>query len=504
MKVTVRMHTARSAVLELADGGLFHTNAEYEIYLNGEYKQTTDRVITNLFSLTPDTEYEVVVMTEKQEVARTSFRTAYEFVTLNVKAFGAKGDGIQNDTAFIQAAIMACPKDSRVLLPAGHYLVTSLFLKSDVTIELAKGAKLVAHKDRSLYPKLEGLIESYDETKEYNLGTWEGNPLLMYAGILTGINVENVTLYGEGVVDGDATEEDWWKEPKKMHGAFRPRLLFLNHCEGVRVQGLTFTNSPSWTIHPYFSKHLGFYGLTLINPADSPNTDGIDPESCEDVEILGVHFTLGDDCIAIKSGKIYMGKKYKVASRRIEIRQCLMENGHGAVTIGSEMAAGIKEIIVKDCVFRHTDRGLRIKTRRGRGKDAVLNEIIFESIEMDHVMTPFVVNCFYFCDPDGKSEYVQSKEPYPVDERTPSIEHLAFRKIHAINCHVAAAYFYGLPEKKISCIEMKDVYISFAENPKCDVPAMMTGIQPCSRMGIFAENVEKMVIENVIVVGQED
>ena len=106
-----------------------------------------------------------------------------------------------------------------------------------------------------------------------------------------------------------------------------------------------------------------------------------------------------------------MGKKYKVPSRNIKIRQCLMENGHGAVTIGSEMAAGVKEVTVKDCIFRHTDRGLRIKTRRGRGKDAVLDEIIFENIDMDHVMTPFVANCFYFCDPDGRSEYVQSPAP---------------------------------------------------------------------------------------------
>ena len=81
---------------------------------------------------------------------------------------------------------------------------------------------------------------------------------------------------------------------------------------------------------------------------------------------------------------------------------------------------------VKDCLFLHTDRGLRIKTRRGRGKDAVLDEIIFENIRMDHVMTPFVVNCFYYCDPDGHTDYVQTKEALPVDERTPEIRNLAF------------------------------------------------------------------------------
>ncbi|MDO5293273.1 MAG: glycoside hydrolase family 28 protein [bacterium] len=504
MNIKILMTTARSAVLEIEDGSLYETKKTYDVYLNGELVTSTKRVITNLFSLAPDTKYQVSVLEGQTQVGQTSFQTKYEFVTLNVKDFGAKGDGIQNDTSFIQAAIMACPKDSRVLIPEGTYLVTSLFLKSDTNIEIGKGARIVAHKDRSLYPKLQGLIESYDETKEYNLGTWEGNPLIMFAGIITGINAENVSIYGEGILDGDATFEDWWKEPKVMNGAFRPRLLYLNKCKDITVQGFTFKNSPSWTIHPYFSNQLGFYGLTVENPADSPNTDGLDPESCEDVKIIGVRFTLGDDCIAIKSGKIYMGKKYKVPSRNIVIRQCLMENGHGAVTIGSEMAAGVKEVMVRDCVFRHTDRGLRIKTRRGRGEDAVLDEIIFENIDMDHVMTPFVANSFYFCDPDGRSEYVQSKEFYPVDDRTPAIKHLAFRNIKATNCHVAAAYFYGLPEQKISCIEMKNVYVDFAENPKCDVPAMMTGIEPCSKMGIFAKNVETMIMENVEIVGQTE
>lgn len=99
-----------------------------------------------------------------------------------------------------------------------------------------------------------------------------------------------------------------------------------------------------------------------------------------------------------------------------------MENGHGAVTLGSEMAGGVVNLTVEDCIFRHTDRGLRIKTRRGRGKDAILSNIIFRNLTLDHVMTPLVVNCFYFCDPDGKTTYVQSRDVYPVDDRTPQVK----------------------------------------------------------------------------------
>lgn len=288
-----------------------------------------------------------------------------------------------------------------------------------------------------------------------------------------------------------------------MKGAFRPRMFFINHCEKITIQGIRFCNSPSWTLHPYFSNDLKFYNLTIENPSDSPNTDGLDPESCKGIEIAGIRFSLGDDCIAVKSGKIYMGKKYKTPSEDIRIRQCLMENGHGAVTIGSEMAGGVKNLVVEECLFSHTDRGLRIKTRRGRGEDAVLDKITFRKIKMDHVMTPFVVNSFYFCDPDGKTEYVQSREWMPVDERTPCIKRLAFEDIDARNCHVAAAYFDGLPEQKIEEIEMKNISVTYAENPKCDVPAMSSGVRACSLNGIYANNIKHLILEKVSIVGQK-
>lgn len=504
MEIKLIDKSARSATLELADGGIYNTKEKYQIYLNGTAVKTAETVITSLFDLKPQTEYEAVVKKEDgTEAGSLKFATEYEFVTLNVRDFGAKGDGINDDTKFIQAAILACPEKSRVLIPRGTYRITSLFLKSNLNLELAEGAELKAETDRDAYPKFPALIESYDETDEYNLGTWEGNPLPMFAGIITGISVENVRIYGKGTINGNASKENWWHNPKVMVGAFRPRLFFISHCKNVTLQGVKFCNSPSWTLHPYFSDDLKFYNLTVENPGDSPNTDGLDPESCKNVEIAGIRFSLGDDCIAVKSGKIYMGRKHKTPSENLHIRQCLMENGHGAVTVGSEMAGGVKNLIVEECLFRHTDRGLRIKTRRGRGKDAVLDNIAFKKINMDHVMTPFVVNSFYFCDPDGKTEYVQSREAMPVDDRTPKIKLLDFEDIDAKNCHVAAAHFDGLPEQKIEEIIMKNVSVTYAENPKCDVPAMSAGIEACSRKGIFANNVKKLVLENVSVNGQE-
>lgn len=506
MQVTVKslLVTARSASLEILDGGRYETQQEYDVYLNGVRKTETDRVITNIYGLKPDTDYFVELRTaDGKTAAELQLTTQHEFVTLDVRAFGAKGDGRQDDTGFIQAAIMACPPQGRVWIPAGTYLIRTLFLKSDLTIELDEHAELSAIPDRELIPILPGLVQSYDEKQEYNMGSWEGNPLTSFASIITGIHVRNVLIYGNGCINGNASHENWWKTGELDKTAFRPRTIFLNHCSNVTVQGLLICNSPAWTIHPYFSEHLRFIGTEVQNPAVSPNTDGLDPESCRDMEIAGMHFSLGDDCIAVKSGKIYMGKTYHTPSEDIHIRQCMMENGHGAVTVGSEMAGGVKNLVVEDCIFRNTDRGLRIKTRRGRGKDAILDQIVFRNISMDQVMTPLVINSFYFCDSDGHTEYVQSRKCQPVDERTPDLRRMVFEHLNCTNCHVAAVFFEGLPEKKMEEIRMEDVHISFARDAKSGVPAMSEGVEECSRKGIFASNIKRLIMKDVTVEGQD-
>ena len=504
MEIRLVMKTARSVSLELDDGGIYKTKEVYRILVNGDEVKTTDTVITSLYGLKPDTDYEIGVEdargTRQGEIA---FRTDYEFVTLDVRKFGAKGDGVSDDTTFIQAAIMACPPESRVLIPAGTYKITSLFLKSGINVELVKGAELLADTDRSHYAILPGLIESYDETGDYNLGTWEGNPLPMFAGIISGIDVSDVTLYGEGSINGAANHENWWKNEKVMVGAFRPRMLSLNRCRNIRVQGLYFHDSPAWVIHPYFSDELLFCNLIVENPAKSPNTDGLDPESCRDVTICGVRFSLGDDCIAVKSGKIYMGRRYKTPSSNIHVYQCLMEHGHGAVTVGSEMAGGVNNLIVEKCRFYHTDRGLRIKTRRGRGKDAILDNIIFRDLMMEQVMTPFTANAFYFCDPDGHGPYVQCRDAMPVDEYTPKLGSLTMEDIVATDAQFAGCYFDGLPEQPIERVSMKNVTITFDPNAEAGQAAMADNRPLVKKLAIYAENVKEIDLHNVKIEGYE-
>ncbi|MDR1754306.1 MAG: glycoside hydrolase family 28 protein, partial [Eubacterium sp.] len=202
MKLDILKKNARCVVIKIDDGGHYNTRSDYDIILNGSLLFKTDKSITTILGLLPDTFYIAEIGEEKLE-----FKTDKEFVTLCVKDFGAKGDGIHDDTLYIQAAIMSCPQKSRVLIPAGDYLVNNLFLISNIKIELQRGARIIMNSERFAHPIMPGMTESYDGLSEYNLGTWEGNPLSMFAACITGINVKNVEIYGEGEIFGNASQD---------------------------------------------------------------------------------------------------------------------------------------------------------------------------------------------------------------------------------------------------------------------------------------------------------
>ena len=490
--IDIIFKSSTSVTYELKNSDPYTTDP-YDIVLNGKtIEQGAVKNIGSLFGLSPSTQY--CLQIGKDQI---SFVTEEEYVCLDVHDFGAKGDGIHNDTAYLQACILACPPQGRVWIKKGNYYTGPLFLKSNITIELEEGARLIGDTHRSHYPVLPGMIDTSDEQGEFNLGSWEGNPLDCFASIITGIGIENVKFIGKGIVDGNAQNADWWQDVRTKRIAWRPRGVFLNRCHNVSFQGVTVTNTPSWNLHPYFSKNIRFIDMKLISPKNSPNTDGCDPESCENVDILGVYFSVGDDCIAIKSGKIYMGRTYKTPSSGFNIRNCSMNFGHGAVVLGSEMSGGIRDIKVSQCIFNQTDRGLRIKTRRGRGKDAVIDGITFENIRMNEVLTPLVMNMYYFCDPDGHSEYVYSKEKRPVDEKTPYLGKFTFKDIDCTNVNVAAGTFYGLPEQPIESSCLENVSFHYAAEPKEGCPAMMDFLDPMKGQGLIFHFVKDVQLRNV-------
>ena len=493
--------SSTSACFELDEQEPWFAPKPYTLCLNGEGAGGGDTNVFSLFRLRPDTEYHLELRFASGETEEARFRTPGERCALDVRAFGARGDGEHDDTAAIQSAISFLPEGGRLYFPPGIYPSLPLALKSHIHLDLDEGAVLLASPERERYPILPGVVSDLDGGAEVHFGSFEGQAKPMYQSLLTAQYAEDITITGPGTLDGSGGA--FWKDFHDLP-ASRPRLCFFNRCRGVRVHGVRGKNSPSWHFHPYYCSDLGFYGLQVDAPKDSPNTDAMDPESCDGLEIIGCRFNVGDDCIAIKSGKIELGRSLHVPASRITIRNCLMEAGHGAVTLGSEIGAGVRELRVERCLFLGTDRGLRIKTRRGRGENCRVDGVCFENIRMEGVLTPIAMNMWYnCCDPDRDSEYVWSREKLPVDERTPYLGSFRFRNIRCTDAHAAACYADGLPEAPIGEIIMENVSVSFAEEAKPAVPIMKNFAEPCCRLGLYFDNVRRVELHNVRLQGTE-
>ena len=487
-----------SACFEWQNDLPYYKEKEYKIYLNGKEALSSNTNIFSLFDLTPGTEY---VITSDALDGEHRFSTKKESCAVNVRDFGAVGDGVHDDTQAIQSAINCLPKNGRLYFPKGTYFTAPLCLKSHITLDIPEGAKILATPDKSRFPVIPGKILDMENGEEVHFGTWEGNAVSMHQAVIFAQHAEDISIVGRGIIDGNAPEAGWWIDVKS-HPHGRPRLMFFNRCDGVSVHGIHARNSASWQMHPYFSRNISFLDMFISAPKDSPNTDAIDPEACDVVNIIGCRFSVGDDCVAIKSGKIEIGSKFKQPANLHTIRNCLMEFGHGAVTLGSEMAGGVTNLTVNRCVFRETDRGLRIKTRRGRGKDAIIDGVVFENIRMEGVLTPIVINMWYnCCDPDRNSEYVWSRKALPVDERTPYLGKFTFRNMTCLDCEAAACYCDGLPEMPIKEINVENILFTYSENAKPSRPAMREFMEEFCRVGMYFDNVSRLVVKNVKLEG---
>ena len=489
-----------SAAFEWNNDLPYYNGEDFVARIDGKEIFRGNKNVFSAYDLLPDREYTLTV--DGKDFALT-FRTLPETAAISVRDFGAVGDGIHDDTTAVQTAINCTPKGGRLYFPAGTYLVAPLNLKSHTTIHLAEGATILGSTDVDRYPVIPGRALDLVTGEEHYFGTWEGNAVSMRQALLCAEYAEDIKIVGRGTVDGNAQNSTWWINVKlQPHG--RPRLFFANRCENISIHGIIAQNAASWQLHPYYSRNLQFIDLEIYAPKDSPNTDALDPEACDMVGIIGCKFSVGDDCIAIKSAKIELGRKLKTPANRHTIRNCLMQFGHGAITLGSEMAGGVTNLTVNQCLFDSTDRGLRIKTRRGRGKHAVIDGVLFENIKMNNVLTPIVINMWYnCCDPDRYTEYVWSREKLLVDDRTPRLGSFVFRNMVCEDCSVAACYCDGLPEAPIESISLEDITFTYKADATPGVPAMRNHAEAFCRAGMYFDNVTDLTIKNVNVTGQD-
>ena len=404
----------------------------------------------------------------------------------NVRDYGACGDGQTLDTQAIQSAIEACAQHGggTVFFPAGQYVTGSLFLQSHLTLHLDAGAVVLGSEDPADYPII--------------TGRWEGAEQPTHASLITGRDLHNIAIMGRGTIDGRGTH--WWQ--RFTAGTLdhpRPRLISFANCTDVLIEGITATNSPSWTINPVRCANVTVNQVTIINPADSPNTDGINPDSCSDVRISNCYVSVGDDCITIKSGSEAEAVDKRAPCTNVTITNCIMAHGHGGVVIGSEMSGGVRNVVISNCVFIGTDRGIRLKSRRGRG--GLVEDIRISNIVMTDVLCPFTMNLYYGCGAWGDTD-VSDKRPQPVTDGTPHFRRIQLSHITARDVKYAAAFLYGLAEMPVEDISLSDISISMSPAAEAGYPEMADDMELMQRAGFFVRHARGLRLHHVEVNGQ--
>ncbi len=301
---------------------------------------------------------------------------------------------------------------------------------------------------------------------------YEGVDVKSFSPLFYAYKAENITIRGRGLINGHGKK--WWDfvegykkdqprskwqymfdslnknillpdDPRQMkRGFLRPPFIQPMYCKNVLIEGITIINSPFWTVNPEFCENVTITGVTINNPP-SPNTDGINPESCKYVHISDCHISVGDDCITIKSGKDIPGRTKAAPAQNYTITNCTMLSGHGGVVIGSEMSGGVKNIVISNCIFDGTDRGIRIKTTRGRGG-------IVEDIRVDNIIMKNIRDQAFVMD----MEYSRT-EKEPVSERTPQFRNIRISNVTAYTKE--AAFINGLEEMSVEDISFNDIWM---------------------------------------------
>ncbi|MEK3865698.1 glycoside hydrolase family 28 protein [Paenibacillus sp. FSL H7-0716] len=406
----------------------------------------------------------------------------------NIEDFGALKNSKKLATEAIIRAIEAANKagGGTVYVPAGTFLTGAIHMKSNIELNLNPGAILSFSTNPEDYPAVEC--------------RWEGVKQRVHSPCIYGRELVNVSITGSGMINGNG--ELWWDTFRNRREELeypRPTLIGLDSCQRVTLKDIALVNSPSWTVNPIGCYNVTIDNISILNPADSPNTDGINPESCTNVRISNCNIDVGDDCIAIKAGT--EDTKERVPCENITITNCTMVHGHGGVVLGSEMSGDIRNVTISNCVFKQTDRGIRMKSRRGRG--GTIEDIRISNIVMEDVICPFTLNLYYFCGPRGKEKYVWDKNPYPVTEETPCFRRIHFANITARNVHAAAGFLYGLAEQYVSEITFTNVDISMATNAIPGHPDMMTGIENMNNRGFFLGNARDVQFHQVTIENHE-
>ncbi|SJZ36776.1 glycosyl hydrolase family 28 protein [Sediminibacterium ginsengisoli] len=428
--------------------------------------------------------------------------------TLHITAFGAVNDGVTLNTVAINKAIAAsnAAGGGVVNIPQGLWLTGPIVMKSNVELHTEKGAVVLFTDDRSAYP----LVKS----------SFEGVNAARCQSPITAENLENIAITGPGIFHGSGhvwrpvkktklTETEWkrqltfggvlsedkstWypsagalkasltgnigkltpgkelKDFEEIRDFLRPNMLRITDCKNVLLDGVTFENSPAWTMHVMVSREITIRNVTVKNPSYGQNTDALDLESCANILVDGCSFDTGDDGICIKSGRDEEGRKRGLPTENLVARNTTVYHAHGGFVIGSEMSGGARNLYVSNCSFIGTDIGLRFKTVRGRG--GVVENIYASDIIMRDIPGEAISFDMYYAAKDpvpqaGEKRELPKIEVLPVTEATPVFRNFFINNV-VCNGAEKGVFIRGIPEMNVSYVQMSNMVLKTRKAIEC-------------------------------------
>ncbi len=399
----------------------------------------------------------------------------------NITDYGAVSDTGVINTKAIADAIEACHKagGGTVKIPPGRWFTGAIHLKSNVNLNIEKGAEVLFSSNPEDYLPVV-------------FTRWEGIECYNYSPLVYAKDCQNIAITGKGSFNGQGKPWHPWKKLQKAQelydtefnkipveeriygspeAALRPQMIQLLNCEKVLLEDYTSGNSPFWNNHLVYCSSVTVRNIRLVNDPNAPNSDGINFDSCNGVHVSGVHAKVGDDAICIKSGMNEDGWRVGKPCQNILIEDCYVEHGHGGIVFGSDTSGGVENIYIRNCTYDGTDIGIRMKSMRGRG--GYVKNIYAENINMKDIKDQAIkINMFY-----GASSAKNRSEIPPT-----------FKNIHIrnITCKGAkeAINIKGLPEKAAERIFIENVNIN-------------------AKYGFYADNMANSLLRNVTIIPEE-
>jgi polygalacturonase len=326
--------------------------------------------------------------------------------SINVRDSGAKGDGTSKDTAAFQAALDSCATHGGgiVIVPAGNYLIGSIAVGPNTTLQLQSGAKLEGSPDIADYPLV-------------NV-RWEGEFRQGHRALISSDKADNVTIAGPGAISGPPLSISQLRDPRG------PVLIELANGTNVTLNGFSTQYQRLWSIHLLFCQNLTARDL-VIRTAALSNGDGIDVDSCSDVTIEHCDINTGDDAISLKSGRglaaVHLGRP----TQNVLIKDCkLVSSLDAGLGIGTEMSGGVRDVRLENCLISGHQNGIFIKSRDGRG--GFMENITGENLTISNSPT--------FVGIDLMTKGIQASDPVPGDvEKWALVKDITFKNVKVSN-----------------------------------------------------------------------